>query len=217
MSPVCVCKCFCRYPSATLCDFESECLWTPSNRSEHGDWKVTSPSRGGSEQTGATPAADHSVGSSNGKTKTTHWGEVNRICPILYLCLYLDLFELPLEHPPWTFIVVFCLLVATVLLVLRPSPTGFLKWLYDEAVRTLSELMFPLCFITPRTFPPAKRLPRCRGLWDVWIPLNQPSFARKQRILYLPSGRVRGRCRGGKPHPGDTACSLQFTSPLCGS
>lgn len=75
MSPVCVCKCFCRYPPATLCDFESECLWTPSNHSEHGDWKVTSPSQDGSEQTGATPAADHSVGSSNGKTKTTHWGK----------------------------------------------------------------------------------------------------------------------------------------------
>lgn len=72
MFPVCVCKCFCLYPSVTLCDFESECLWTPSNHSQQGDWKVTSPSQVESEQTGTTPAADHSVGSSNGKRKKTH-------------------------------------------------------------------------------------------------------------------------------------------------
>lgn len=76
---LCVCKCFCLYPSDTLCDFESECLWTPSNHSQHGDWKVTSPSQVGSEQAGAKPATDHSVGSSKGKREKTHWGEWNRM------------------------------------------------------------------------------------------------------------------------------------------
>lgn len=50
-----------------MCDFESACLWTPSNHSQHGDWKVMSPSQAKSEQAGTVPASDHSARSSKGK------------------------------------------------------------------------------------------------------------------------------------------------------
>ncbi|CAJ1073548.1 LOW QUALITY PROTEIN: leukocyte tyrosine kinase receptor [Xyrichtys novacula] len=49
-----------------FCDFESPCLWTSSNHTDQSDWSVVSPQQPGGLQAGMIPAADHSLGSSDG-------------------------------------------------------------------------------------------------------------------------------------------------------
>lgn len=72
-------------------------------------------------------------------------------------------------------------------------------------------------FYYPRAFPSSKLLPCCWRLWDMRIPLNQPSFSRKWQLLQLSGGSVWVRSSSGEPHAPDKASSLRFSCSLCGS
>lgn len=70
-------------------------------------------------------------------------------------------------------------------------------------------------FYYPRALPSPKFLPCRRGLRKLWVPLNQPSLARKRQELRLESGFVWDRSSVREPHAPDQASSLRFSCSLC--
>lgn len=145
-----MCNCPSVYPSVTMCDFESPCLWTPSNHSQHWDWKVTSPSQVKSEQAGTVPASDHSVRSSDGKRGKTRILPQSSRDSEKSSCLSFRIvwiFTQRISLNIW--ILVFCLLVATYV-NFKTFPR--LASCSDFMTR-LSQLCHSLCFHSV-LFPP---------------------------------------------------------------
>lgn len=73
---------------------------------------------------------------------------------------------------------------------------------------------FSTLFYYLRTLPSFNPVTWSWGLWEMWLPLNEPSIAKKQHGLPASGGCVWGRPRGGEPHTADQACSTRFRRSL---
>lgn len=56
------------------------------------------------------------------------------------------------------------------------------------------------CFFCHRAFPTPKPFPCWEGCWNMQIPLNQPSSARKWQTVHFSAGSVWGCSGSGEPH-----------------
>lgn len=54
------------------------------------------------------------------------------------------------------------------------------------------------------------------GLWELWVPFNQPGHARKRQTLHAASGSVRVQSSIGELHTPDQTNSLRCSCSLCG-
>lgn len=121
---------------------------------------------------------------------------------------------------PFTFILILCL-YPNAQSEICPNGKAFVKWFTGVTVlwgcyKTVKHEVSTL-FYYPRALPSPKLLPCRQGLWEMRVPLNQPSLARKRQVLHVAGGSVRGRSGGGEPHTPDQASSLRFSCSLCGS
>lgn len=57
-----------------------------------------------------------------------------------------------------------------------------------------------LLFFCHRAFPTSKPFPCWEGCWNMQIPLNQPSSARKWQTVHFSAGSVWGCSSSGEPH-----------------
>lgn len=73
---------------------------------------------------------------------------------------------------------------------------------------------FSTLFYYLRTLPSFNPVTWSWGLWEMWLPLNEPSIAKKQHGLPASGGCVWGRPHGGEPHTADQACSTRFRRSL---
>lgn len=174
--------------SVISCDFESVCLWASSNHSYQGGWLVVTPEQQENAQAGMMPATDHSLGSSDGKKTEKDVLQCSTAGP---------------ENNPFK--------KSSFPLILDALPfssDGLLEWYYKAAIKQTKLKCCP--FFCHRTFPSFKPFLCWKGCWDMQIPLNQPSFARKWQTLRFSAGSVWSCSSSGEPHPPGESSSFRF-------
>lgn len=96
-----------------------------------------------------------------------------------------------------------------------PNVGPFTKWIRGVTLlwgcyKTVQHEISTL-FHYPRALPSLKFLPCCWGLWEMRVPLNQPSADRKWPALHFAFGSVWNQSSCGEPHGPDQTSSSRFS------